>query len=315
MTRDDRRRAGDRAALALRRRRRRSSGSSARSASTSTSARSAAVESLRVSVEAARQRGEPLDHVLLSGPPGLGKTTLAAIMANEMGATLVTTAGPVARARRRPDGHPDQPRRARRAVHRRGPPAAARGRGAALPGDGGLLDQLRDGQGAQRAHACSIPLRPFTLVAATTRPGMLSLAAARALRHLPSPRLLLGRRSSDPIVTRSASILDVAHRPGRRARPSRGARAGTPRIANRLLRRVRDYCAGQGRRGGHRRGRRARRARSRGRGRRAASTGSTAASSPPSSSSTAAGRSASRPSPRRSTTRRRRSPRWSSPFC
>src|SRR5215813_7568730 len=54
----------------------------------------AAVESLRVSVEAARQRREPLDHVLLSGPPGLGKTTLAAIMANEMSAAIVTTAGP-----------------------------------------------------------------------------------------------------------------------------------------------------------------------------------------------------------------------------
>src|SRR3972149_1947577 len=54
----------------------------------------AAVESLRVSVEAARQRGEPLDHVLLSGPPGLGKTTLPTLLANEMGAQMVTTAGP-----------------------------------------------------------------------------------------------------------------------------------------------------------------------------------------------------------------------------
>src|SRR5262249_61589392 len=54
----------------------------------------AAVESLRVSVEAARQRGEPLDHVLLSGPPGLGKTTLATILPNEMSAGIVTTAGP-----------------------------------------------------------------------------------------------------------------------------------------------------------------------------------------------------------------------------
>ena len=204
---------------------------------------------------------------------------------------------------------PISPRR--RAVHRRDPPTAARGGGAALSGDGGLLGQLRDGQGPQR------PDHPHP--APALHPGRghhaarhALLAAARALRDLPSPGFLLGEGPRS-IIMRSASILGAADRArrggGDRAAFARDAAHRQPAAAPGARLR-----AGQGRWRGDRRGG-GRRARPGGRRRRRASTASIAASSSPSSSSTGAGRSASRPSPRPSTTKPRRWPKWWSPSC
>src|SRR6266545_1940667 len=133
----------------------------------------AAVESLRISVEAARQRREPLDHVLLSGPPGLGKTTLATIMANEMGAAIVTTAGPslergadlmgiLTNLNERDVLFIDEIHRLPRVVEELLYPAME---------DFSVNFVMDKGLNARTMR---IPLRPFTLVGATTRPGMLS---------------------------------------------------------------------------------------------------------------------------------------------
>jgi Holliday junction DNA helicase RuvB len=199
---------------------------------------------LRVYLTAAKERGQALDHTLFHGNPGLGKTTLARIMAAELGVNMVSTSGPV--------------------LERSGDLAAiltSLGRNDILFVDEihrmpvvveeilypAMEDYTLDlviGQGPG-ARTVKIDVEPFTLVGATTRIGLLS----SPLRDRFGVILRLEFYTPEElarIVTRSASILDVAVTPegaleiGRRSR-------GTPRIANRLLRRVRDFATLSGR--------------------------------------------------------------------
>ncbi len=204
-----------------------------------------AVASLQVSVEAARRRGECVDHVLLYGPPGLGKTTLAGILANEMATSLVTTSGPAIERGADLMGiltnlgtndvlFIDEIHRLPRAVEELLYPAME---------DFAVNFVIDKGL---HARTLKYALRPFTLVAATTRPGMLSAPLRERfgiLHHLDfysEPELAR-------IVTRSAAILESPIDPDGAAEIARRSR-GTPRIVNRLLRRVRDYAqvAGDG---------------------------------------------------------------------
>ncbi len=198
-----------------------------------------AVANLRISVEAARMRHECVDHVLLYGPPGLGKTTLAAIIANEMGTSFVTTAGPAVERGADLMGiltnlgendvlFIDEVHRLPRAVEELLYPAM----------EDFTVNFVVDK--GMHARTLKYALRPFTLVAATTRPGMLSAPLRERFgifHHLD----FYSEPELTRIVTRSAAILDAridgpgAQEIARRAR-------GTPRIVNRLLRRVRDYA-------------------------------------------------------------------------
>lgn len=196
-------------------------------------------ENLRVLIQAARDRGEPLDHVIFSGPPGLGKTTLAGVVANEMGANLHTTSGP--------------------AIERTGDLAAILTN--LGPGDILFVDEIHRlnhqveevlypamedffldiviGKGpAARSIRLDIPR--FTLVGATTRTGLLT----GPLRDRFGISYRLDYYTTDElarIVARSAAILGVEIDAQGAAEIASRSR-GTPRLANRLLKRVRDYA-------------------------------------------------------------------------
>ncbi|MGZ3422646.1 MAG: Holliday junction branch migration DNA helicase RuvB [Polyangiales bacterium] len=202
------------------------------------------VENLKIFVEAARRRGEPMDHVLLCGPPGLGKTTLAHILAHEMGVQLHATSGP--------------------AIEHKGTLAALVTR--LSPGDVLFIDEIHrltavveenlypamedfkidvvTGEGAY-ASSITLPIQPFTVVGATTRTGLLTSPLLSRFGHV----IRLDFYDVDElaaIVHRSARLLNVPiDDPGAREIASRAR--GTPRIANRLLRNVRDFAEVVGR--------------------------------------------------------------------
>jgi len=194
---------------------------------------------LRVSLEAAVAREEALDHVLLAGPPGLGKTSLAQIVAAELGAPFVQTAGPALERKGdvaafltalepRSVFFVDEVHRLPRAVEETFYPAMEDRR---LP--------ITVGQGAG-ARVITLDLTPFTLVAATTRAGLLTtpLRDRFGIQHRVEH---YGQEDLARIVLRSAAILQAAiDEPGARAIAQRSR--GTPRVANRLLKRVRDYA-------------------------------------------------------------------------
>jgi len=201
------------------------------------------VSNLRTFIDAAKNRGEPLDHVLLSGPPGLGKTTLAHIIANEMRVGIRTTSGP--------------------AIERKGDIAALLT--ALEPGDVLFIDEIHRlgrvveellysamedfaldiilGQGPS-AKSIRLSLPRFTLVGATTRTGLLTSPLRD--RFGVAFRLEFYRPEDlEEVIRRSARTMSIpidGEGAGEIARRSRG----TPRVANRLLRRVRDFAQVEG---------------------------------------------------------------------
>jgi Holliday junction DNA helicase RuvB len=195
--------------------------------------------SLQIAIDAAKGRGDPLDHILFFGPPGLGKTTLAILMAREMGVQIRTTSGPVLE---RPGDlvglltglskgdilFIDEIHRLRPALEEFLYPAME---------DFRVDVRIADGPNAQ---TIPMAIEPFTLVGATTRFGQLT-PPMRARFGMVERLNFYGAEDLVQIVARSATILAVPTEPTGAMEIARRSR-GTPRIANRLLRRVRDYA-------------------------------------------------------------------------
>lgn len=202
-----------------------------------------AKEKIAVFVEAAKKRGEPLDHILLSGPPGLGKTTLAHIIAETMGAECKTTSGP--------------------ALDRKGEIAAILT--GLRPGSVLFIDEIHrlnrnieeylysamedfyidivTGEGLA-ARSMKFQLAPFTLIGATTRAGLVN-APLRDRFGIVERLQFYSKQDLVEILTRSARILGIKITPEGAMEVARRSR-GTPRIANRLLKRVRDFAEVRG---------------------------------------------------------------------
>jgi Holliday junction DNA helicase RuvB len=197
-------------------------------------------ESLQIAIDAAKQRGDPLDHALFFGPPGLGKTTLALLVAHEMGVNIRTSSGPVLEIpgqlvgmltalQARDVFFIDEIHRLRPVLEEFLYPAMEDYRVDVKMGG--------DGPGAQTVP---VSVHPFTLIGASTRYGMLTppmrarFGLVERLGYYPTEDL-------ERIVTRSAGILGISIDPEGAQEIARRSR-GTPRVVNRLLRRVRDYA-------------------------------------------------------------------------
>ncbi|MFZ0182653.1 MAG: Holliday junction branch migration DNA helicase RuvB [Methanoregula sp.] len=202
-----------------------------------------AKNALRIAIAAAQQRGEPIDHILFAGPPGLGKTTLAHIIAREMGAAIRTTTGPVLE---KPGDIAALVTALQKGdvlfideIHRMNPVVEE----ILYPAMEDFFIDVMIGEGPS-ARSIKLTLEHFTLIGATTRQGLLSSPFRDRFGiivrlNLYSPEEII------EIVKRSATILKIPITPEGAATIAARSR-GTPRIGNRLLRRVRDYAVVKG---------------------------------------------------------------------